>query len=105
MTTQQPNAGGATGRSAGKPPARATYSTSGFPRARAVIWSAALLSGGLGAIVIFFIAIGVIDLSLHPFLAVVAVVLAAFFGVTIWRFARSERKGNSRWADRERRGF
>ena len=105
MTTQESSARGARGRPAAKPSARATYPTSGYPRTRAVVWGSALLSGGLGAIVIFFFAIGVIDLSLHPFLGVVALVLAAFFGVTIWRFARSERKGNSRWADRERRGF
>ena len=105
MTTPQGGPRAVTGRPAAKPPARATYSTSGYPRARAVTWATALLSGGLGGIVIFFIAIGVIDLSLHPFLAVVALALAGFFGVTIWRFARSERKGNSRWSDRERRGF
>lgn len=105
MTTEESNARGATGRPAAKPPARATYPISGHPRARAVVWGAALLSGGLASIVIFFFAIGVIDLSLHPFLGVVGLVLAAFFGVTIWRFARSERQGNSRWADRERRGF
>ena len=57
---------------AARPPARATYPISGYPRTRAVVWAFALLSGGLGAIVIFFFAIGVIDLSLHPFLGVVA---------------------------------
>jgi hypothetical protein len=70
-----------------------------------VIWSAALIAGGAALIVIFFFAIGVIDLVQFPFLGVIALGLSLFFGLTIWSFARSERRGNSRWADRERRGF
>ena len=86
-------------------PRRATYDTSGYPRARAVIWTAALIAGGGALIVTFFFAIGVIDLVQFPFLGLIALVLALFFGITMYAFNRSERRGNSRWADRERRGF
>lgn len=108
MTTQQSDPrGSAPPPAAGPQPgiSRRSYPTSGYPRARAVVWGAALLAGGLGGIVLFFIAIGVIDLSLHPYLGIAGVVLVLFFGATMWSFARSERRGNSRWADRERRGF
>ncbi len=108
MTTQQSDPrGSAQPTVAGPQPAvsRRSYPTSGYPRARAFVWGASLLAGGLGAIVLFFIAIGVIDLYQHSYLGVVGAVLVLFFGATMWSFARSERRGNSRWADRERRGF
>jgi hypothetical protein len=108
MTTQQSDPRGPSRPAPPKRPSkagRATYPTAGFPRARAVIWGASLLAGGLSAIIIFFFLIGVIDLSQHPFLGVIAAALALFFGVTMWSYARSERRGNTRWADRERRGF
>ena len=108
MTTQHSDPRGSAPPPAAGPQqdvSRRSYPTSGYPRARAAIWGASLLAGGLGGIVIFFIAIGVIDLSLHPYLGIVGVLMVLFFGATMWSFARSERRGNSRWADRERRGF
>ena len=108
MTTQQPDPGGRSRPDAvGAQPevTRRSYPTSGHPRSRAVIWGAALLAGGFSLILIFFWAIGVIDLYEHAFLGVLALAFAVFFGVTIWSYSRSERRGNSRWADRERRGF
>jgi fatty acid desaturase len=86
-------------------PPRNRYFTGGWPRTRAAIWAAALLSGGLGLILIFFWAIGVIDLYEFPYLGAIALGLSLFFALTIWTFSRSEKRANSRWADRERRGF
>lgn len=107
MTTQQSNQRGSR-PAPSKPPsraARASYPTSGYPRLRAAIWVAALLCGGLLLVLLFFSTIGVVDFFDAPVLGVVAIGMAVFFGVTMWTYSRSARRGNSRWADRERRGF
>jgi fatty acid desaturase len=105
MTTGQSDPRGPVRPAPTTRPRRATYPTSGYPRTRAVIWSAALIAGGAALIVTFFFLIGVIDVVQFPYLALIALALALFFGVTMFSFNRSERRGNSRWADRERRGF
>lgn len=90
--------------SPGRPP-RASYPTAGHPRVRAAIWIAAVLCGGLVLVLLFFSTIGVVDFYDAPVLGIVAIAMALFFAVTMWSYARSTRGGNSRWADRERRGF
>ncbi|CAA9482364.1 MAG: hypothetical protein AVDCRST_MAG45-244 [uncultured Solirubrobacterales bacterium] len=67
-----------------------------------MIWTGALLCGGLVLVLIFFATIGVIDFSQAPALGVVALAMAIFFIVTMWAFSRS---GDRRLGDRERRGF
>ena len=75
------------------------------PWLRSTIWVSALLLGGLGIVVLIYSLIG--GASLTSGLAAIAVSLAAFLFmvVVLVRFQRSERAGNSRWYDRERRGF
>ena len=76
-----------------------------YPRLRAVLWISALVLGGLGLIVLAYSLISGANL----FYALAAVVLAGlavvYMVVVLTSFERSERTGNSRWSDRERRGF
>ena len=87
------------------PPTRADYPTEGHPRLRAVVWALGLLCGGLTLILLFFAMIGVINFATHPYFVVVILALGAFFVVVMLTYDRSERRGNTRWHDRERRGF
>jgi hypothetical protein len=87
------------------PPTRADYPTEGHPRLRAVVWAAALLCGGLTLILFFFAAIGVVNFTTAPHLAVIGIAMALFSLATMVSYSRSERRGNTRWHDRERRGF
>jgi fatty acid desaturase len=88
-----------------EPPARADYPTEGHPVLRAVIWTAAILCGGLLVVLLFFATIGAVDFYDAPWLGILAIAMAVFFIVTLAAYERSERAGNTRWADRERRGF
>jgi fatty acid desaturase len=88
-----------------QPPRRADYPTEGRPVLRAVIWTTAILCGGLLVVLLFFTMIGAVDFSDAPWLGVLAIAMAVFFIGTLAAYARSERAGNTRWADRERRGF
>ena len=87
------------------PPTGADYPTEGHPRLRAVIWAAAILCGGFTVILLFFAMIGVIDFTTAPQLGVIIIAMGVFFLVVMLTYDRSARRGNTRWADRERRGF
>jgi len=87
------------------PPARADFPTEGHPRLRAVIWAAAILCGGFAVILLFFAMIGVINFTTAPQLGVVIVAMGLFVLFVMVTYARSARRGNTRWHDRERRGF
>ncbi len=67
-----------------------------------MVWTAALLCGGLVLVLLFFATIGVIDFSQAPVLGLAALAMVIFFIVIMWTFSRS---GDRRLADRERRGF
>jgi hypothetical protein len=71
----------------------------------AVVWAAAVLCGGLTLILLFFAAIGVINFVTALHLAVIMIAIAAFFLVVMLTYDRSERRGSTRWHDREWRGF
>ena len=75
------------------------------PWLRALVWVSALLLGGLGVVVLIYSLIG--GASFFSAFAAVALALAAvvYMVIVTVRFSRSERAGNSRWYDRERRGF
>jgi hypothetical protein len=88
-----------------KPPAGADYPTEGYPVLRAVIWTAATLCGGLLVVLLFFTIIGAVDFYDAPWLGILAIAMAVFFIGTVVAYGRSRRAGNTRWADRERRGF
>ena len=99
MTTEQPDLGRpAPVKPATGPPA----SEPRYRRVRGVIWTAALLCGGLVLVLVFFATIGVIDFSEAPVLGFIALAMGLFFVVTMWTTSRS---GDRRLSDRERRGF
>jgi hypothetical protein len=58
-------------RSARYAPDARVLSDRGHPRARAVVWGAALLSGGLLMILLFFVMIDVVDFMTAPHLVVI----------------------------------
>ena len=88
-----------------KPPKRAEYPTEGHPVIRAAVWVVAIACGGLLIVLLFFSVIGAVDFYDAPWLGILAIAMAVFFLGTLVAYARSERAGNTRWADRERRGF
>jgi len=75
------------------------------PWLRALVWVSALLLGGLGVVVLIYSLIG--GASFFSAFAAIVLALAAvvYMVIVAVRFSRSERAGNSRWYDRERRGF
>ena len=97
MTTQQPGS-----RRPSRPASQVPALKPGHPRVRAVVWTLALLAGGLVLVLLFFATIGVIDFSQAPVLGFAALAMAIYFIVIMWTFSRS---GDRRLADRERRGF
>ncbi len=74
-------------------------------RLRGVLWVSALLLGGLGLIVLAYSLVA--GVSLVYTLAAVAFGLfgVAYMIAVLLAFERSPQAGNSRWYDRERRGF
>ena len=73
--------------------------------ARAVVWVSAILLGSLGLIVLVYSALAGVSL-VYGFLAIGLSVAAFLFMVLVLvRFERSPGTGNTRWSDRERRGF
>ena len=75
------------------------------PRLRVVVWATAVLCGGLAFVMVVFSLVAGVDFTSAPLAALLAIVFTAYFAFTLRRFARSEQVGNSRWRDRERRGF
>ena len=75
------------------------------PWLRGLVWVSAILLGGLGVVVLIYSLIG--GASFASALTAILLALAAFvyMVIVLVRFQRSERTGNSRWYDRERRGF
>ena len=76
-----------------------------FPRLRAVTWVGAMVSAGLLVVLLFFSFIGEVNFAYAYLAGVLMVCLAAYFFLTWITFERSEVTGNTRPADRERRGF
>jgi Sigma-70, region 4 len=74
-------------------------------RLRLVIWATAVLCGGLAFVMVVFSLVAGVDFTSAPLATLLAILFAAYFAVTLRSFARSEEIGNSRWSDRERRGF
>jgi O-antigen/teichoic acid export membrane protein len=75
------------------------------PWLRGLVWLSALLLGGLGIVVLIYSLIG--GASFASAVTAIALALAAFvyMVIVLVRFQHSERTGNGRWYDRERRGF
>lgn len=70
------------------------------------MWSAAMLCGGLVLVLVFFMVVGVSDVAATaPLAAVLALAATVFWLATMAFFGRSRTHGNTRWFDRERRGF
>jgi peptidoglycan/LPS O-acetylase OafA/YrhL len=75
------------------------------PWIRLIIWVSALVLGGLGVVVLIYSIIGSANFA-SGFAAIVLAVAAIVYMVVVTvSYARSSRVGNSRWYDRERRGF
>jgi hypothetical protein len=72
---------------------------------RAVVWVSAVLLGGLGVVVLIYSLIGGASLASGIVAIGLAVAAVTYMVLVAVRFSRSERVGNSRWYDRERRGF
>jgi hypothetical protein len=72
---------------------------------RVVVWATAVLCGGLAFVMVVFSLVAGVDFTSAPLATLLAILFAAYFAVTLRSFARSEEIGNSRWSDRERRGF
>ena len=102
MTTQQPDPRQPARQGSAAPAPGSQPSEPRYRRARGVIWTLALLCGGLVLVLLFFATIGVIDFSEAPVLGFTALGMGLFFLVTMWTSSRS---GERRLADRERRGF
>jgi hypothetical protein len=72
---------------------------------RAFLWVSALLLGGIGLVVLAYTLIAGANL-LYALAAVVLALLAvAYMILIVVNFERSRETGNTRWYDRERRGF
>ena len=61
--------------------------------------------GGLGVVVLIYSVIGGASVASGVVAIALAVAAIVYMVVVTVRFSRSERVGNSRWYDRERRGF
>lgn len=102
MTTEQPSPRQPGRQRPGGPAPGPPAPEPRYRRVRGVIWTLALLCGGLVLILLFFATIGVIDFSEAPVLGFTALAMGLFFLVTMWTSSRS---GERRLGDRERRGF
>jgi hypothetical protein len=91
---------------AAQAPSRREADRPTFPRLRAFLWAAAMLSGGLVLVLAFFVVVGVTDMTVAgPVAAALAIPMVLFWIGTMVFFERSTRQGNTRLSDRERRGF
>jgi hypothetical protein len=64
-----------------------------------------MTSGGLLIVLLFFSFVGEVDFAYAYVAGILIIFLAAYFFLTWLAFERSEVTGNTRPADRERRGF
>ena len=81
------------------------YKTSmtGRPRLRAFLWVSAVLLGALGLVVLAYAVIAGASVFYALAAFVVALLAVAYMILVLLSFERS--KQNTRWYDRERRGF
>jgi peptidoglycan/LPS O-acetylase OafA/YrhL len=75
----------------------------GRPRLRAFLWVSAVLLGGLGLVVLAYALIAGANLFYAFAAFIIALLAVAYMILVLLSFERS--KQNSRWYDRERRGF
>lgn len=108
MAAPHSDPGGPSGSTPVPPPrrrARDSLPGGRHPRVLGVLWTGAVLCGGLVLVLVFFATIGVIDFSSAPALGIIVLAMTVFWLVTMFVAGRATRDDAQRLRDRERRGF